>query len=414
MVRFSEVLKNKNFFLLWLGQIVSNFGDRLNQMALIALIYKRSPGSAVELAKLIFFVVVPVFIIGPVAGAYVDRWDRKWTMIASDILRGLMVLLIPFLIIFTKPIFPIYIIVFLMFSITRFFLPCKMAIIPEIVSKDQLLVANSLIHVTRMIANTLGFALAGFVVKWVGTVGSFYIDSATFFISAVFIGFMGIKKPAKIIPEAGLAIKSALNKTIWSDIIDGIKLLFSYKKARFVTGTFFVLMSGIGAIFCVIIVFIQSSFKTITTDIGFLGMNVGIGLCIGTIIFGKFGQNFSKAMSIFLSLIFSGIVLIIFSLTSRYYPSEILSGMLAVIMGIFVSPIITSGYTLIHEGMPNGAQGRTFSSLEAVMHLGFLIFMFIASVLADKVDKLWILVVTGALFALIGLIGMIFRQKKEF
>lgn len=415
MAKFRDVLKNRDFFFLWLGQIISNFGDSLAQMALIALVYKRSPGSVMELAKVVFFTVVPVFIIGPVAGVYVDRWNRKWTMIISDILRGLLVFLIPLLIVFTKPIFPIYIVVFLMFSVTRFFLPCKMAIIPEIVSKDELLIANSLIDTTRMIANTLGFALAGFVVKWVGIAGSFYIDSLSFFVSAIFIGFIGIKiGEAKIIPEAKSAIKSAIKKTIWFDMIEGLKFLLQYKKARFVVGMFFILMSGIGAIFCVSIVFVQKSFNTVTTDLGFLGMNIGIGLFLGTVFYGRFGQNFSKIHFIFFSFISTGIALIVFSLLTRFYSSEILSGVAALLIGIFISPVVTSGYTLIHEEIPNGARGRIFSSLEAIMHSGFLIFMFVASVLAAFTGALWILIATGVFFILSGILGATFNSKRGF
>ena len=99
-------------------------------MALVALVYKKSPGSAVELAKLLFFIIIPVFIIGPIAGVYVDRWDRKRVMIIADVWRGLLVLLIPFFILHFANFTPVHILVFLIFSLTRFFLPCKMAIIP--------------------------------------------------------------------------------------------------------------------------------------------------------------------------------------------------------------------------------------------------------------------------------------------
>ena len=81
MIHFRDILKDRNFFLLWLGQIISQFGDRLNQMALVGFIHSRSPGSTVELAKLLSFTILPVFLIGPVAGVYVDRLDRRKLMI---------------------------------------------------------------------------------------------------------------------------------------------------------------------------------------------------------------------------------------------------------------------------------------------------------------------------------------------
>jgi len=143
MIGFREVLFKKNFFSLWTGQIISEFGDRLNQMALIALVYSKSPNSVMALAKLLFFIIIPVFVIGPVAGVYVDRWDRKKVMIISDLLRGVLVLTVPVFVYFNL-MAPVYFMVFIIFSASRFFIPSKMAFIPEIVSKEKLLVANSL------------------------------------------------------------------------------------------------------------------------------------------------------------------------------------------------------------------------------------------------------------------------------
>ncbi|MDP3804622.1 MAG: MFS transporter, partial [Candidatus Omnitrophota bacterium] len=122
MIRFRDVLKDKNFLFLWLGQVISNFGDRLNQMALVALIYQRSPGSAIALAKLISFTIIPVFLIGPIAGVWVDRLNRRNIMIIADVLRGILVLSIP-LFIFLNQILLVYLAVFLTFSLSRFFIP---------------------------------------------------------------------------------------------------------------------------------------------------------------------------------------------------------------------------------------------------------------------------------------------------
>ena len=91
MSHFREMLKNRNFFLLWIGQIISQFGERLNQMALIALVFKRAPGSTFELAKLMAITIIPVFLIGPIAGIYVDRWNRRRTMFICDLIRSALI-----------------------------------------------------------------------------------------------------------------------------------------------------------------------------------------------------------------------------------------------------------------------------------------------------------------------------------
>ena len=165
MVRFREVLKNRNFFLLWLGQIISQFGDRLGQMALIALVYLRTPGSPLGIAKIFSFTIIPVFLIGPIAGVYVDRWDRRRTMYVCDFLRALLLLSIPLFLFYTKNLFFIYFIIFIAFSLGRFFVPAKLSIVPELVVKKDLLIANSLVNTTGMIAAILGFGVSGVLVE---------------------------------------------------------------------------------------------------------------------------------------------------------------------------------------------------------------------------------------------------------
>ncbi len=272
MTRFRDVLRDKNFFFLWLAQIISNFGDRLNQMAIVALVYQRTPGNAVALAKLISFTIIPVFLIGPIAGAWVDRLNKRNVMVVSDLLRGILVITIPFFIL-SNQILPIYLVVFLTFSISRFFIPSKMAIIPELVPKERLLVANTLADTTHMLGNVMGLVFAGILVniKYIGAIGGFYIDAASFFISAAFIAMMAktgfvkdVRRDLKVTREA---LESSIRKSIFEEVREGINYLRQYHGMHFIVYVFFLLMAGLGAISCVIIVFIQESFGTATLDL---------------------------------------------------------------------------------------------------------------------------------------------------
>jgi len=419
MARFRDVLTERNFFLLWLGQIVSNFGDRLNQMALIGFVSQKIPHSTYELAKLMLFVIVPVFVIGPVAGAYVDRWNRRHVMIISDISRGLLVLLIPCFILRFNSNIPIYVIVFLVFSIARFFLPSKMAIIPTLVSRDKLLIANSLSDTTYMIATVLSIGLAGFLVKLVGVLGGFYIDAASFFFSAILISLIRPKKANKDhgyridLKLVGEAATKALRKTVWIQVKEGIKFIVSYPNARFAMNTLFLLMAGAGAIFCVIIVFIQEKFGTVTTDLGLLAMFLGVGLLFGSLAYGRFGQRFDKQKVILSSFVLGGLGVMGFAFIVSVFPKYKIVGLLSVFVGMVLSPVIVSINTLMHETIPDEIRGRIFSSQEIVIHLGFLIFMLATSILAEYVDRMWILAACGAIFSLIGAAGLFFNHMRH-
>jgi MFS family permease len=407
MTRFRDVLTNKNFFFLWLGQVISNFGDRLNQMALVALVYQRNPGSEIALAKLISFTIIPVFLIGPIAGAWVDRLNRRKIMVISDILRGALVLSIP-VFIKANQILLVYLAIFLTFSISRFFIPSKMALIPELVPKDKLLVANALSDTTHMIGNVVGLVVAGVIVNiaFIGAIGGFYIDSATFFISAGLIAMIAKQRFAGHVKEdivvTGKAIENSFRRTIFSEIKEGLRYLTKYSDMRFVVYVFFLLMAGIGTISCVIIVFIQRAFGTSTRDLGFLGMFLVGGLFSGAVLYGKFCQTFPKRKAIRLSFTASGIAIILFTVVVNRYPNLLLGGALVGLLGLTISPIMVTTNTLAHETMAEEIRGRIFSSLEAVIHLAFLVFMFVAAYAAKYIDRFWIIIAVGAVYFICG------------
>ena len=418
MARFREVITNKNFFLLWLGQTISNFGDRLNQMALVALVYQSNPGSELALAKLISFTIIPVFIIGPIAGVWVDRLNKKNVMVISDIARGLLVLSIP-LFIAMKQILAVYLVIFILFSISRFFIPSKMAMIPELVPKDKLLVANSLQDTTHIIGNVVGLVVAGVIVNIpsVGAVGGFYIDSATFFASAALIAMIASHGFARRVKEDLLATREALGnsirRSIFAEIKDGLKFFLEHRNMLFVLCAFFVLMAGVGAVSCVIIVFVQEAFGSSTRDLGFLGMFLVAGLFAGTVLFAKFGQKIDKKKAILLSFVASGLFLALFAFFVRRYPSLPVAGVLSGLLGVAVGPVMMATNTLTHETIPEEARGRVFSSLEVVIHLAFLTFMFAAAYAAKAMDRFWVLVAVGILFSVSGLAGFLFERKRQ-
>lgn len=418
MVGFREVLFKKNFFSLWSGQIISEFGDRLNQMALIALVYSKNPGSVMALAKILFFIVVPVFVVGPVAGVYVDRWNRKKVMIISDILRGVLVLTIP-VFVFLEMMVPVYIMVFLIFSSTRFFLPSKLALIPSIVSKEKLMVANSLSNTTRMIATILGFALAGFIVKWIGYIWGFYLDGISYFISAVLVSLISIKKrreKGKIgeeIKVTGRIINKSIRRNLWKDIAEGFRHMVAQKKMKAVTGALFLLMGGAGSIFCIIIVFIQTSFGSVTEALGSFGVFLGVGLFLGTILYGKYGQKFQDLRSIFACFTVCGSIISIFAIYVANNPIFSIAGVLIMVLGMAAAPIFTCANTLIHLLIPDKARGRIFSSMEAVMHLAFLVCMGITAYLSLYLSNMVILFVSGIIFSCAGVMGQILFSRNK-
>ncbi|MBN2097089.1 MAG: MFS transporter [Candidatus Omnitrophica bacterium] len=418
MASFREVLKNKNFFLLWLGQIISQFGDRLNQMALIALISARAPGSTWQLAKTLSCTVLPVLLVGPIASSYVDRWDRRRTMIVCDFLRAVLVGSIFLVFIKLESIWPVYLVIFLTFSISRFFVPAKMAIIPELVSAEKLLLANSLTSITGMIAVVAGFGLGGLLVERIGSAGGFLIDALTYLVSALLILAIIAKRipdlqPGHRVSRQVLNVRKILKKTLFTDIKEGWQYFLGDKDVRFVAQLFFFLGATIGAISVVTIVFVQNAFGSVTYDLGILAVFLGVGLFCGALIYGRFGDRFSRMKTITVALGSSGLVLIAFTIFLKVFSSSLFAQLLSLILGLTLAPIIISSQTLIHEVTQEKMRGRTFGSLDIVGYSAFLLFMFLSSFLAEQIGRFWILIFVGLILSITGWGTFILGEKNE-
>ena len=405
-----KVLKNRNFLFLWVGQLISQFGDCLVSMALISLVYDKFSASALAYAKLIFFIIIPVFLIGPIAGICVDRCNRKKIMITCDVIRAVLVTLIPFLMQMNRGMIFVYICVFLIYSSTRFFLPSKLSIIPDLVSGDKLLAANSLTTTSRTIALVFSFAIAGAAVQFIGWKASFFIDALTYIVSAMLIlriNISGVAKETKHdVSIAKDVISEVVHKDIISDIKQGKDYVLNDPQMRFVSWVFFLLMSGVGAISVVLIVFIQNNFGTATWHLSFLAAFLAMGFMVGALLFAKLGQDLLKTRAIFISFVLSGAILALFSQLINPETSILKAGFMAFLWGATCSPIVIILYTLLHEEVPNKLRGKTFSAIEIFIHSGFLLFMFVCACLSNILRPGEIIMYVGVVFVCLGLFSL--------
>ncbi len=176
---------------LWLGQTISFIGDYFYWLA-IPIMVERLTGSALQVGLSIMASALPVLLLGPVAGVFVDRWDRKRTMIVADLLRALLVLAC-LLVQTPDQVWIYYVVGFLMSCISRFFFPARGAALPLIVTdKSDLLAANGLMQIVETVGLLAGPALAGFTIGLWGSQAAFVVDSASFLVSAAAILIMTV------------------------------------------------------------------------------------------------------------------------------------------------------------------------------------------------------------------------------
>jgi predicted MFS family arabinose efflux permease len=290
--------------------------------------------------------------------------------------------------------------------------PAKLSIVPDLVEKKDLLMANSLVNTTGMIAAILGFGISGVVVEWLGAKSGFYLDALSFLVSGTLIFFITKRSSASMnLKTVSKEIVEVIGKSVLQEIKEGVLYFIQKKDIRFTAGIIFILWSALGAVYVVLIVFVQKTLHSATKDLGLLIMFLGIGLFLGSLVYGRFGQRFSQYKIIFVSLVLSGIMLVVFAFTIHRYPYFMIAAMLSLLFGVVIAPIMIASNTIIHNVSDNVMMGKIFSSLEIVMHLGFLLFMFISSLLAERISHLSILVSVGCLFSVLGVVNLIYHRK---
>ncbi len=182
-IGYWQLLKgNRNFRLIWTGEVISHLGDWFNLVAVMGLLLKLT-GSAQAAGWIIIIRSLPYFFMSPVAGVVADRFNRKTVMILSDIFRALVVLSL-LLVRDRSDVWIIYTATTLEILFSTFFTPAKSAAIPMIATKDELISANALSSISWSVMLTLGAALGGAVSALLGHQTAFILNSISYLISA--------------------------------------------------------------------------------------------------------------------------------------------------------------------------------------------------------------------------------------
>jgi MFS family permease len=213
--------ENRNYRLLWLGQIVSQLGDWFNSVAVYALLLELT-GSATSVALMIIVQFLPMAVIGPVAGVVVDRVNRRRLMIAADILRGLVVLV---LLVVRRPdqVWIAYAAMGTVVSLTAFFEPARTAVIPNLTTRSRLLTANALSSATWSAMLAIGAGVGGIVTALLGRNTAFLVNAASFLVSAAIIARTSFNAdPPEVKRPAGWSSLTGLG-----DLLEGMRYVRS-------------------------------------------------------------------------------------------------------------------------------------------------------------------------------------------
>jgi MFS family permease len=217
-VSYTTVLRNRGFLALWLSQVISRLGDSIHEIALIFLVFERT-GDPVLVAVVAGASLVPSALVSLPAGTLVDRWNRKRVLVVSEFLRGVTVLAIP--LVGDGPwLVPVVVAVAVVTgTVEAFFGPARTATIPRLVAESELDPANSLVQMTQSVSQML-YVFGGIVVAVVGATTAFYLDAASFLVSAGLL--LGLPTEAGVPERDDDAADGSLRARLVPDIREGL------------------------------------------------------------------------------------------------------------------------------------------------------------------------------------------------
>jgi MFS family permease len=401
---YLRLARNRNFSLLWTGQLVSLLGERIHQVALGFLVL-RATGSVVEVGLTFAATAVPNILLGPLAGALVDRWDRRLTMVACDLIRAVLVLSVPFVI--QVHVTLVYLLAFLIATITLLFRPAKTAIIPDIVDERDLVPANSASSFADGVADLVGLPLAGVVVASLGSLElAFAVDSATYVVSGILIAVMTTPRAELISSPFGV-------RNVWSEMVEGWQFL--RRQAELFSNTAFstVAQLAVGAEIVVTFPYAQDviqrgGFSPEETYAWILAA-IAAGSVIGGVGFGALGDRAPKGIMVIVGFIGMGVSLALAGLTQSLLQAMALFFVVGLSNMLFIIPTIT----LFQQRTPGRLMGRVVSSRQALVFGAIAASMAISGVLAEAIGPSAVLIVFGLICAGAGAVAVFVPAMRD-
>jgi DHA3 family macrolide efflux protein-like MFS transporter len=372
---FRQVLRGDVIRRVWYAQIVSLFGDFLALFAVIAVVSFRMHGTPNQLTGVQIAYMLPLVILGPLAGVFVDRWPLKPTLIASDLLRALLALLL----IGTTSIWQVYVVLALLSAVSSFFGPAQSVTIRSHVPNEGLMSANALMQIAFLGSRIVGPATAGAMVAAFGPASCYAVDVLSFLVSASLIGSVVIRRP----PAAAAPAESSGNRihAIWTDMGQGMTFILHHAAVLFVVLAMAAGLFTIGCFGPLIAIYVRETLHAAARLFGLVSGMIGVGLLAGTQGIRALARHVKNDTLVFSGL--AGIGAGVLLLGAVPLVSATLAG--AFTIGFAFAAIMVPAQTLLQQETPHAMLGRVSSTVTSVVFLAQIGGLILSGILAELI-----------------------------
>jgi len=393
---FRDVLKIREVRRLWIAQLVSIFGDFLAIFAVLSLVTFQLHGTPTQVSMILVAYMLPLAVVSPLAGVFVDKWNVKWTMIASDLVRGVLVLVL----VFVRDINTIYVIFLALSTVSSFFVPAQSVAVRALAPAAGLMAVNGLMSQAVQGSQIISPAIAGLLVQWFGANACFLFDSLSFFFSAGMVMTLSIHRAMSPATAAS---------SVLSSMRQGFSFIFSHTVISFVI---LAMTAGMFAVRCfgaLMSVYVRDILHSNAALFGTLNSLIGVGMIVGTQLLHRVASRVPKQFLVIYGLGGMGAAVLFTALFGRVATTAI--GMTG--LGFGAAFIMVPSQTLVQQETPHALLGRVASSLMSLLAMSQVLAMFVAGPVAQNLGIRNLYLGSAAMLGVIGAIGYAWLRKPK-
>ena len=401
-----RLLKHRNFALLWCEGLVSNFGNWVLNISLPIFVFQLTDSVAAT-GGMYAAIGLPSLLFGSFAGVFVDRWDRRKTMVYVNLLQAVAVLPLLFLD-SESDVWLVYVVAFLQTTLALFFGPAENALLPTVVEKNDLPQANSLNRLNNMIPRLAGPPLGGLIFAAYGLDVVTVIDSASFALAALLVVLVALPS-AQRVANLSNAMSEAQNafKRFWQEWVAGLRVVGSSVAVVLVFVTIGLSSIGDGPSGLFQVTFVSDVYGPDARLYGWLITAGGVGGIVGSLIVARIASRFTPYTLLVGGLLGTAACLI--AMANIHVYAFTLTAM--ALIGITVSAWAVSATTILQTNVDDAYLGRVFSAYFAALETLALVGIALASAFGDELGPVAMLTCGGVVYALAGAVGYTLQRR---
>lgn len=415
---FSSVLRVRNFMLLALSCSMSQLGDRLTHMLLITVIALANPGHLLAYSTGSLAFVLPTMLIAPIAGVLVDRWDKRKVLGYAHLSQSGLLFVTAFLVILLRSFTPFWVALVIFFGLDVFNNTASPSLLPALVARRKLLVANATNLTLCRIATVLGMVAGGFLIKWTGWRYGLIINSSTHLTAGLLALAISVRfvspRPGAAGPDAGSEHEESLLSSVahafrrlFRELAEVVKVVGTNRLVGFVMASLVVSMFISAVSYTVLLFLVQQVLHLGTGGVGVFAGILAVGMIAGAAVLGLVKKEINRPAVVVLVVLVYGVLF----LAGPWLVSIPFMVVVALVAGVAFSWLGIVQNTMLQEEVSPEIRGRIFSTREFITNVTFLLTTLFIGTLGDLTSWRIALVAIGAILVLLAGAGYAFTRR---